>query len=85
MSDDARDLNNSANSDLFEPSDMEGIPLSWDGNDAKILGLIHETGKYLTQKGLLQPYIKHRAVPLSNGRTAQIGPQPILPQCLAGA
>ena len=56
--------------DLYSPTDLEGNPLSWDGNYAKILGLIHEVGKYLVRKGLLQPYIKHRAVALNNGRTS---------------
>ena len=56
--------------DLYSPTDLEGNPLSWDGNYAKILGLIHEVGKYLVRKGLLQPFIKHRAVALNNGRTS---------------
>ena len=56
--------------DHYSPTDLEGNPLSWDGNYAKILGLIHEVGKYLVRKGLLQPFIKHRAVALNNGRTS---------------
>ena len=45
---------------------MDGIPLLWDGNYAKILGLLHEIGKYLARVGLLQPFVKHRAAVLSN-------------------
>ena len=45
--------NNDITFDITVPTDQEGIPLSWDGNYATILGLLHETNKYLIRKALL--------------------------------
>ena len=38
------DDNNSTNTDIHSsiPSDLQGVLLEWDGNDAKIMGLLHE-------------------------------------------
>ena len=56
--------------DIYVPSDTEGIALNWDGNYAKIVGLMNETNKHCVRKGILQPFIKHGVALVSNGRTA---------------
>ena len=61
--------------DINVPTDTDGHPLNWDGNPAKILGLLDETGKHYTRNGLFAELIRNRAVPLSNGT------QPRPPRC----
>ena len=56
--------------DINVPTDSDGHPLNWDGNPAKILGLLDETGKHYTRNGLFAELISDRAVSLSNGKTA---------------
>ena len=60
----------SAITDIFRPTDSEGEPLSWDGNNAKILGLLQACGKHYKKVGILQPFFAHRSVLLSNGKIA---------------
>ena len=59
-----------ATADILQPIDLDKEPILWDGNNAKILGLLDGCGKFYVRKGLLQPFFKHRAVLLSNGKTA---------------
>ena len=54
--------------DILQPTDLDAEILRWDGNNAKILGLLDATGKHYTRKGLFQPFFQHRAVLLSNGK-----------------
>ena len=49
-------------SDIYVPCDTEDLKLIWDGNYAKILGLLDEVQRYLRRVGLLQAWIRHRAV-----------------------
>ena len=56
--------------DINVPTDTEGHPLNWDGNPAKILGLLDETSKHYTRNGLFAELISDRAVSLSNGKIA---------------
>ena len=49
-------------SDIYVPCDTEGFKLTWDGCYAKILGILDETNKYLKRVGLLQAWVRHRAV-----------------------
>ena len=49
------------------PTDQDGHPLSWDGNDGRILGLVHELGLHTVRHAILQTFIKKRARVLSNG------------------
>ena len=49
-------------SDIYVPCDTEDLKLIWDGNYAKILGLLVEVQRYLRRVGLLQAWIRHRAV-----------------------
>ena len=66
-----RDDNSTHNiDDILVITDQEGEALTWDGNNAKIPGLLHECGKYYVRKGLFQPLFAHRAVVLSNGNNA---------------
>jgi hypothetical protein len=61
---------NTATADILQPIDLDKEALLWDGNNAKILGLLDGCGKFYVRKGLFQPFFKHRAVLLSNGKTA---------------
>ena len=49
------------------PTDQDGHPLTWDGNDGRILGLVHELGLHTVRKAILQTFIKKRVRVLSNG------------------
>ena len=64
------DRDSSTVDDILIPSDTEGTPLIWDGNYAKIPGLMNETNKHCVRKGILQPFIKHGVALVSNGRIA---------------
>ena len=41
----------STSTSILVPVSSDKTPLSWDGNDATILGLLHETNRYLKNKG----------------------------------
>ena len=56
--------------DILIPTDTKGNALSWDGNYAKVPGLMNEINKHCVRKGLLQPFLKHGVALASNGRTA---------------
>ena len=60
----------STNHSILIPVSTDKVPLLWDGNDANILGLLYETGRYYTNKGIFQTLLRHRAVSLSNGKLA---------------
>ena len=62
--------NSTESTDINVPTDMQKEPLIWDGNDAKIKGLLFELGRYLQRNSILQTYFAHRAVLLSNGKVA---------------
>ena len=47
---------------VYTPVTIDKQPLSWDGNDAGILGLLYEAGRYYKAKGLFQTLLKYRAV-----------------------
>ena len=68
--DDSSDRSTLPESNIFIPVSTDKARLEWDGNDATILGLLHETGRYYRRKGLFQPLLQDRAVALSNGRLA---------------
>jgi hypothetical protein len=70
ISDDLSDRSTLTESNIFIPVSTDKVRLEWDGNDATILGLLHETGRYYRRKGLFQPLLQDRAVALSNGRLA---------------
>ena len=55
---------------ILIPVSSDKAPLSWNGNDAVILGLLYEVSRYYRNKGLFQMLFQHRAVVLSNGRLA---------------
>ena len=67
---DELDKHSTNSADIEIPADMDGSPLLWDGNNAKILGLLFETNKYVVRKNLIQPFIKHGVSLVSNGRIA---------------
>ena len=46
---------------VYTPVTIDKQPLSWDGNDAGILGLLYEIGRYFKAKGLFQTLLKYRA------------------------
>ena len=69
MSSEQRD-DTSIITDNSTPTDAQGDPLKWDGNRAKIKGLLKEFGLWTVRKGLLQALFKHRAALLSNGKVA---------------
>ena len=62
---------------IYCPVSSDKAKLSWDGNDATILGLLHEVGRYYRRKGLFQPLFRDRAVALSNGRLAVEDPNAV--------
>ena len=55
---------------IYIPVSIDGTRLVWDGNPATIPGMMYETERHFTRKGLFQPLLAHRAVALSNGRLA---------------
>ena len=56
--------------DTTVPTDEAGQPLIWDGNPARVLGLLHECSEYFLRMGQHQPAITMRAALLSNGKLA---------------
>ena len=76
--DDLSDRSALPESNIFIPVSTDKARLEWDGNDATILGLLHETGRYYRRKGLFQPLLQDRAVALSNGRLAVEHPSAVL-------
>ena len=66
------DSSESTTLDIIIPTDSEGNPLSWDGNPAKILGLINEANLHYERNGLFAELIANRAVVLNNGKTASL-------------
>ena len=70
----ARDISmtseSTVNLDILQPTDLDGELLQWDGNNAKIIGLLDACGKHYTRKGIFQTFFQHRAVLLSNGKIA---------------
>ena len=61
-------------SDILIPTTItvqfDKVPTTWNGNDAAIDGVMYEVGKYYKRVGLFQAWFEHRAVALSNGKTA---------------
>ena len=74
--DDANDRSTLSTSILI-PVSSDKTPLSWDGNDATLLGLLHEVGRHYRNKGLFQTLLRDRAVALSNGRLAVEDPNAV--------
>ena len=70
ISDDSIDRSLLSESNIYIPVSTDKAKLEWDGNDATILGLLFETGRYYRRKGLFQPLLRDRSVALSNGRLA---------------
>jgi hypothetical protein len=70
ISDDLSDRSTLPESNIFIPVSTDKSKLEWDGNDATILGLLYETGRYYRRKGLFQTLLRDRSVALSNGRLA---------------
>jgi hypothetical protein len=78
INDDSSDRSTLPESNIFIPVSTDKSRLEWDGNDATILGLLYETGRYYRRKGLFQPLLQDRAVALSNGRLAVEHPSAVL-------
>ena len=70
ISDDSSDRITLPESNILIPVSTDKSKLEWDGNDATILGLLYETGRYYRRKGLFQTLLRDRSVALSNGRLA---------------
>ena len=51
----------STNMDINVPLDITENPLKWDGNNARILGLLHETWLYYERNGLFDAFIQGSA------------------------
>ena len=58
------------NTDPLVPIYTDKTPIQWDGNPAHIAGCLYDVGKFFKRTGLFQMFLKHRAVPLSNGKLA---------------
>jgi hypothetical protein len=57
--------------DKLAPTTADGIPLVWSSdNDAHLEGILFEVGKFFKRKGLFQPFFKHHAAVLRNGKLA---------------
>ena len=67
---DNNDLGPAPINSVLIPVSTDKSTLSWDGNDATILGLLYETGRYYKNKGLFQTLLRDRAVALANGKLA---------------
>ena len=67
--DDERTL--SQHTDKYMPITSDLIPLKWtDDNDAHLEGLLFEVGRFYKRNALFQPFFKHHAAVLSNGKLA---------------
>ena len=64
----AADSNAVEKTDKLVPTEPDGTPILWDGNDATIAGTLERTGKHYRRVGLFQPLLMHRAVTLHNGK-----------------
>ena len=78
ISDDSSDRITLPESNILIPVSTDKSKLEWDGNDATILGLLYETGRYYRRKGLFQTLLRDRSVALSNGRLAVEHPSAVL-------
>ena len=56
--------------DTTVPTDEANQPIIWDGNPARIPGLLFETSEFFLRSGQHQPHITMRAALLSNGKLA---------------
>ena len=61
--------NNNIPTDPMVPHDSLNEPLEWDGNLARIPGLLHETWVWMQRNGILQMLIKKRSRVLTNGKS----------------
>ena len=70
--DEPNTLSNTADTTVnpFIPSDTDGNPIKWDGNDASIEGILYEIKSAYERGNLFQPLFKHRATLLSSGKLA---------------
>jgi len=61
----------SQHTDKYIPVHTDGTPITWeDDNDAHILGILHEVGRYYKRTGLFQTFFRHHAAVLPNGMLA---------------
>ena len=64
--------NTTAHTDIYVPTTAKGVPLpAWDGNWAKVLGLLFDCNKHYRDNALFQAWIKHRAVQTSYKTSVQ--------------
>ena len=59
-----------SDNNILKPVYTDRSQIIWDGNDATIEGTLHEVGRFYKRRGLFQTFLKHHAVPLSNGKLA---------------
>ena len=52
------------------PTDIDGIPIKWDGNPAYLEGALYEASEFYKRTGLFEALIVDGAVSLSNGKLA---------------
>ena len=52
------------------PTDIDGIPIKWDGNPAYLDGALYEASEFYKRTGLFEALIADGAVALSNGKLA---------------
>ena len=62
-------VDNNIPTDPMVPHDSLKEPLEWDGNLARIPGLLHETWVWMQRNGILQMLIKKRSRVLTNGKS----------------
>ena len=63
-------LSHHTDNNFLKPVYTDQSPILWDGNDATIEGTLYEVGRFFKRNGLFQTFLKHHAVPLSNGKLA---------------
>lgn len=65
-------LSQYTDNNLLKPvyTDHSRNHLGWQRRDHPIEGTLHEVGRFFKRRGLFQTFLKHHAVPLSNGKLA---------------
>ena len=70
VNDDSTTESSSSVKTVLTPVHLDGTVMKWDGNNALILPLLHEFGRWTTRTGKFQSLFAHHAASLPNGKIA---------------
>ena len=59
------------NSDITVPLDQNKVAIEWDGNYARVLGILHEVWLHYVRNGIFVTYIQKRAKALPSGKVLE--------------